>query len=211
MFRLNSYSYMQQSDSNNNMTLDENENETESDFNPWKVKAIGIKCISYKPIRYLTLTRCVLDVYTTDGNEDEIKIVKIYSKRYTTIHTIPSIGTRLNDFEISDVITIDIDGPSTFIDLVLEVQIITLGPSKERRNHQRVKRKNSHTKDSQKDFFYRIRNELNILKYQSLVRNCFLQSKKSSNDYVNSSKNRLDKNSNERLFTSHQNLYISKF
>lgn len=198
---------MQKFDDSSKMILAENEN----DNNPWKAKTIGIKCISYKPIRYLTLTRCVLDIYTTNGIEDEIRIVQIYSKRYTTTHTIPSIGTCANDFEISDTISIDIEGPSTFIDLVLEVQIIALGPTNERKHQQRVKRRKSHTKETQRDFFYRIRNELNILKYQSLVRNCFLQSKKSSNDYVNTSRNRLENYSNESLFTSQNNLYISKF
>jgi hypothetical protein len=102
-----------------------------SEDDPWKAGCIGIKCISYKPIGYLMLTRRVLDLFVTDGKR-KIEVLYNYSRRYKDKIKVPSIGTAMSNCSFCDTITIDLDPDSTFFDLVMEVQIITQGATLDR-------------------------------------------------------------------------------
>ena len=93
---------------------------------PWRASSIGIKCISYKPIGYVFLTRRVLDLYTTDGKR-KVDIVYNFSKKYKNRIKTPSIGSSIENCSFCDTITIDFDPSSTLFDLIMEVQIITQG------------------------------------------------------------------------------------
>ncbi len=97
-----------------------------SEEDPWRASSIGIKCISYKPVGYVFLTRRVLDLYTTDGKR-KVDIVYNYSKKYRNKIRTPSIGSSMHNCSFCDTITIDFDPSSTFFDLIMEVQIITQG------------------------------------------------------------------------------------
>lgn len=99
-----------------------------NDEDPWKASAIGIKCISYKPIGYVFLTRKILDLYTTDGKR-KLEILYSYSKNYKEKVRIPTLGTSLNHCSFCDTITLDFDPESSLFDLIMEVQIITLCPN----------------------------------------------------------------------------------
>lgn len=97
-----------------------------SEEDPWRASSIGIKCISYKPVGYVFLTRRVLDLYTTDGKR-KVDIVYNYSKKYRNRIKTPSIGSHIENCSFCDTITIDFDPSSTLFDLIMEVQIITQG------------------------------------------------------------------------------------
>ena len=97
-----------------------------SEDDPWRASSIGIKCISYKPVGYVFLTRRVLDLYSTDGKR-KVDIVYNYSKKYRNRIKTPSIGSSMNNCSFCDTITIDFDPCSTLFDLIMEVQIITQG------------------------------------------------------------------------------------
>jgi hypothetical protein len=98
---------------------------------PWQASSIGIKCINYKPIGSVFLTRRVLDLYETDGKR-KVDIIYSYSKKANSIHKIPSRGTSIENCSFCDTITLDFDPDSTLFDLVMEVQIITQGASNKR-------------------------------------------------------------------------------
>lgn len=97
-----------------------------SEDDPWRASSIGIKCISYKPVGYVFLTRRVLDLYSTDGKR-KVDIVYNYSKKYRNRIKTPSIGSSMHNCSFCDTITIDFDPCSTLFDLIMEVQIITQG------------------------------------------------------------------------------------
>lgn len=95
-----------------------------SDDDPWKASAIGIRCISNKPIGYVFLTRRILDLYSTDGKR-KLEILYNYSKKYKNKIKIPTLGSSINNCCFCDTITFDLDPDSTLFDLIMEVQIIT--------------------------------------------------------------------------------------
>lgn len=99
-----------------------------NDDDPWKASAIGIKCISYKPIGYVFLTRKILDLYSTDGKR-KLEILYSYSKKYKEKVKVPTFGTSLNHCSFCDTITLDFDPDSSLFDLIMEVQIITQCPN----------------------------------------------------------------------------------
>ena len=98
---------------------------------PWKASSIGIKCVSYKPIGHVFLTRRVLDTYATDGKR-KIDICYNYSKKATSKEKVPSIGTSIKNCSFCDTITLDVEPCAEVYDIVMEVQIITQGASLER-------------------------------------------------------------------------------
>jgi hypothetical protein len=106
---------------------------------PWKTSSIGIKCISYKPIGCIFLTRRILDLYVTDGKR-KIDILYSYSKLYKNKIKVPSIGTSIEDCSFCDTITLDFDPESTLFDLIMEVHIITQGASLERNSKNSIER-----------------------------------------------------------------------
>jgi hypothetical protein len=102
------------------------------DEDPWKASSIGIKCISYKPVGYMLLSRRILDLYATDGSH-KIEIFYSYSKKFRNKIKIPSIGSSMRNCSFCDTITLDFDPDSTMFDLVMEVQIITQGATIDRK------------------------------------------------------------------------------
>ena len=95
------------------------------DDSPWKASAIGIKCISKKPIGYVFLTRRILDLYSTDGKRN-LEILYSYSKKYRNKIKIPKLASKINSCSFCDTITFDCNADSASIfDLIMEVQIIT--------------------------------------------------------------------------------------
>ena len=97
--------------------------------NAWKPTKFGIKTISYRPEGFTYLTKSVLELYLTDGIGG-IDIRYIYARNYRHAEKVPFIGTSIENCTICETITIDIEGPSTYFALILEVQIITQGKHK---------------------------------------------------------------------------------
>lgn len=62
-----------------------------SNQDPFLASSIGIKCINYKPLGYIFLTRRLLDLYMTDGKR-KIEIAYNYSKKFKKKRHIPSTG-----------------------------------------------------------------------------------------------------------------------
>ena len=118
--------YFNQNDMNCSSPMYRSITSIPNEEDPWRASSIGIKCISYKPIGYIFLTRRVLDLYTTDGQR-KVDIVYNYSKKYRNRIKTPSIGSSINNCSFCDTITIDFDPSSTLFDLIMEVQIITQG------------------------------------------------------------------------------------
>ena len=76
------------------------------DDDPWKASSIGIKCVSYKPVGFILLSRRILDLYTTDGSH-KIEIFYSYSKKFRNKIKIPSIGSSMQNCSFCDTITLD--------------------------------------------------------------------------------------------------------
>jgi hypothetical protein len=102
---------------------------------PWKTSSIGIKCISYKPIGCVFLTRKIVELTDTDGKQ-KIKILYSYTKADRDKLKVPSIGSSIENCSFSDTITLDFDPDSTLFDLVMDVHIITQGATLERSDNQ---------------------------------------------------------------------------
>jgi hypothetical protein len=122
-------------------SLNDNEDydyDKDHDADAWKASSIGIKCISYKPVGYMFLTRRILDMYVTDGKH-KLDVLYSYSKKFRNKVKIPSIGTSIKNCTFCDTITLDFDPESTMFDLVMEVQIITQGATRERNNNKNKK------------------------------------------------------------------------
>ena len=117
---------------------------------PWKASSIGIKCINYKPVGSVFLTRRVLDLYVTDGKR-KVDILYSYSKKNISKIKIPSIGSSIENCSFCDTITLDFDPDSTLFDLVMEVQIITQGACEERDS--KLESEETNKKDNTNDDF----------------------------------------------------------
>ena len=102
---------------------------------PWKTSSIGIKCISYKPIGCVFLTRKIVELTDTDGKQ-KIKILYSYTKADGDKVKVPSIGSSIENCSFSDTITFDFDPDSTLFDLIMDVHIITQGATVERNDQQ---------------------------------------------------------------------------
>ncbi|CAF0814066.1 unnamed protein product [Brachionus calyciflorus] len=95
----------------------------------WKPSALGIKCYSVKHDGYVFLTRKILDLSSTDGKR-KIDVCYSYAKDYKNGHKIKPRGSNLQNCSFCDTVSLDFDPDSTLFDLVMEVQIITLAPTR---------------------------------------------------------------------------------
>lgn len=64
-----------------------------SNQDPFLASSIGIKCINFKPIGYVFLTRRLLDLYQTDGKR-KIEIAYNYSKKIKKKTKVPALGKK---------------------------------------------------------------------------------------------------------------------
>lgn len=99
-----------------------------NDDDSWKASAIGIKCISYKPIGYVFLTRKIQDIHDSVDGKRKLEILYSYSKRYKRVR-YPMFGSSINHCSFCDNITLDFDPDCSLFDLIMEVQIITQCPN----------------------------------------------------------------------------------
>jgi hypothetical protein len=107
---------------------------------PWKPSRIGIKSISYRPIGCIRLSKAVLEVSSTDGKR-KWDVYYSFRKTYFADTKVPMIGTSLRYCSFCDTVAIDIDAGCTYLDLLMEVKIISVGAMHERPAKYRLKKR----------------------------------------------------------------------
>ncbi|RNA05365.1 hypothetical protein BpHYR1_026670, partial [Brachionus plicatilis] len=93
----------------------------------WKPSSLGIKCFSQKPKGHIFLTRRILDLCSTDGKR-KIEIEYNYSKNFQNEKEFKSKGSSIQNCSFCDTVSLDFEPESTFFDLLMDVQIITVAP-----------------------------------------------------------------------------------
>jgi hypothetical protein len=135
--------------STSNGIVQSNDTEVNNVFNswsfyaddPWKPCRVGIKSISYKPIGYIKLRKTILEVSSTDGKRKwdvYYNNKKVYSSDDIRV---PMIGTSLRFCSFCDTVAIDIEAGCTYLDLFLEVKVISVGAMHKRPSKYRLKRR----------------------------------------------------------------------
>lgn len=94
----------------------------------WKPSTLGIKCISEKPKGHIFLTRRILDLCSTDGKR-KIEIEYNYTKDYKNKQEFKSKGSSIQNCSFCDTVSLDFEPESTYFDLLMDVQIITVVPA----------------------------------------------------------------------------------
>lgn len=94
----------------------------------WKPSSLGIKCYSQKTKGHIFLTRRILDVCSTDGKR-KIEIEYNYSKNFEKDQGYKSKGSSIQNCSFCDTVSLDFEPESTFFDLLMDVQIITVAPA----------------------------------------------------------------------------------
>lgn len=94
----------------------------------WQPSSLGIKCYSQKPKGHIFLTRRILDMCSTDGKR-KIEIEYNYSKDFEKDQGFKSKGSSIQNCSFCDTVSLDFEPESTFFDLLMDVQIITVAPT----------------------------------------------------------------------------------